>query len=274
MKITFLGTGGGRFAAISQKRMTGGFRIDDYTGKNFHVDPGPGALVRSHEFGLNPGDLDGIFVSHAHTDHYNDIEIMVEAITNGMTKDKGVIIGSESIFKGYKSWGPCISKYHRARSKLVALNHKKASRYGDMLIRGTKTQHGDPTGIGFQFRSNGLNISYTSDTKYFENLHKYHKGADILIASVLRPGKKSIKGHMCTDDFITLINEIKPKIAIMTHFGFKMLDAIPENEAKIVENSTGVKTIAASDGMSINIDNKDATKYRAIQLRQVNNCIK
>lgn len=37
MKITFLGTGGGRFSAISQRRMTGGFRIDNLNGKNYHV---------------------------------------------------------------------------------------------------------------------------------------------------------------------------------------------------------------------------------------------
>ena len=40
MKITFLGTGGGRFSAISQRRMTG-FRIDNLNGKNYHVDPAP-----------------------------------------------------------------------------------------------------------------------------------------------------------------------------------------------------------------------------------------
>ena len=45
MKLTFLGSGGGRFATITQKRMTGGFRIDDIDGMNIHVDPGPGALV-------------------------------------------------------------------------------------------------------------------------------------------------------------------------------------------------------------------------------------
>ena len=50
MKITFLGTGGGRFSAISQRRMTGGFRIDNLNGKNYHVDPGPGALVRTYQF--------------------------------------------------------------------------------------------------------------------------------------------------------------------------------------------------------------------------------
>ena len=47
MKLTFLGSGGGRFSAISQRRMTGGFRIDNLSGKNYHIDPGPGALVRT-----------------------------------------------------------------------------------------------------------------------------------------------------------------------------------------------------------------------------------
>ena len=52
MKLTFLGSGGGRFATISQKRMTGGFRIDDFGGKNYQIDPGPGALVRSYQYGV------------------------------------------------------------------------------------------------------------------------------------------------------------------------------------------------------------------------------
>ena len=47
MKLTFLGSGGGRFSAISQRRMTGGFRIDNLGGKNYHIDPGPGALIRT-----------------------------------------------------------------------------------------------------------------------------------------------------------------------------------------------------------------------------------
>ena len=32
MKLTFLGSGGGRFSTISQRRMTGGFRIDNLNG--------------------------------------------------------------------------------------------------------------------------------------------------------------------------------------------------------------------------------------------------
>lgn len=88
MKITFLGSGGGRFSAISQRRMTGGFRIDNLGGKNYHIDPGPGALIRTYQFGFNPRNLNGVFVSHSHTDHYNDAEILIEAMTRGMTKNK------------------------------------------------------------------------------------------------------------------------------------------------------------------------------------------
>lgn len=152
MKITFLGTGGGRFATITQKRMTGGFRIDDINGKNIHVDPGPGALVRSFQFGLSPATLDGIFISHAHTDHYTDAEVLIEAMTRGgMTKQKGIIMGSRSVFEGYKQWGgPSISKYHTGKSEKLVLGPNKSKNFWNLKVKGTKTIHGDPTCVDFR----------------------------------------------------------------------------------------------------------------------------
>lgn len=267
MKITFLGTGGGRFSAISQRRMTGGFRIDNLNGKNYHVDPGPGALVRTYQFGFDPRNLDGVFVSHAHTDHYNDAEILIEAMTRGMTKNNGIIMGSESVYDGYKKWGPAISNYHKSKSQNIVLKPGEIKKTENFTIKGTKTIHGDPTGVGFQMKADGITLSYTSDTKYFKELHKYHEGADILIASVLRPGTKSIKGHMCTNNFANLINEIEPKLAIMTHFGFKMLNNDPIKEAKKVMKKTGVKTIAAFDGLKIDINKENIQKSKYVALK-------
>lgn len=267
MKITFLGTGGGRFATISQKRMTGGFRIDDLSEKNFHIDPGPGALVRSFQFGLTPSKLDGIFISHAHTDHYTDGEVLIEAMTKGMTKEKGIIIGSRSIFEGFKQWGPSISKYHTKKSEKLILGPNKSKIIGDLKIKGTKTIHDDPTCVGFQLKSKDLTISYTSDTSYFEKLATYHNDTDILIASVIRPGNQSIKGHMSSKNFKDLINEVKPKLAIMTHFGFKMLNEDPFNEAKNITEDIGIKTLAAFDGMQIDIDPKNIVKFKISPLK-------
>jgi hypothetical protein len=45
-EIVFLGTGGGRFSMITQKRRTGGLRVISEK-MNVHVDPGPGALIYS-----------------------------------------------------------------------------------------------------------------------------------------------------------------------------------------------------------------------------------
>ena len=267
MKITFLGSGGGRFATISQKRMTGGFRIDDFGGKNYQVDPGPGALVRSYQFGVNPTKIDGVFISHSHTDHYNDAEIFIEAMTRGMTKNNGIIMGSRTIFENYQRWGPAISSYHKSNSKNLILVPNKIARFPSFTIKGTDTQHGDPTGVGFQIENNGFKISYTSDTGYFDELAKYHKNADILIGSVLRPGARSIKGHMCTNNFIDLVEKVKPSLAIMTHFGFKMIAANPVEEAIRVSKKTGVRTLAAFDGMRVDVNERYPERSKMIRLK-------
>ena len=115
------------FATITQKRMTGGFRIEDIDGKNIHVDPGPGALVRTYQFGLNPMKVNILVVSHSHTDHYTDAEVMLEAMTRGMTRKKGTLVGSRSVIEGYEKWGPCISKYHMSKPDVFVMeegNHQ------------------------------------------------------------------------------------------------------------------------------------------------------
>lgn len=254
MKITFLGTGGGRFSTISQRRMTGGFRIDNLRGKNYHIDPGPGALVRTYQYGFDPRNLSGVFVSHAHTDHYTDAEILIEAITKGMTRDNGVIVGSQSVFENFEEFGPCVSNYHRSKSKNVLLKPNTTESFNKIKIKGTGTEHGDPTGVGFQIDEGSLKISYTADTFNFKGLADYHKGADILIASVLRPGSKTIRGHMCSKNFADLIKKVKPKLAIMTHFGLKMINANPISEAKKITRKTHIKTLAAFDGMSLDVN--------------------
>lgn len=273
MKLTFLGSGGGRFSAISQRRMTGGFRIDNLGGKNYHVDPGPGALIRTYQFGFDPRNLSGVIVSHSHTDHYNDAEILIEAMTKGMTKRNGTIIGSESVLNGYEKWGPCISSYHKSNSDKIVLKHGVVNKLDNCTIKGTRTSHGDPTGSGFQIDYNGFKVSYTSDTGYFEGLADDHKGADILIASVLRPGNKSIPGHMCSRNFIDLINEVEPKVAVMTHLGLKMISSNPVTEAKKVSKKTGVKTIAAFDGLSFNVNYNNPKRFRLISLKDVQSSV-
>jgi phosphoribosyl 1,2-cyclic phosphodiesterase len=239
------------FATITQKRMTGGFRIDDIDGKNLHIDPGPGALVRTYQFGLNPLKLNGVLVSHCHTDHYTDAEVLIEAMTRGMTRKKGFLIGSRSVVEGYERWGPCISEYHRSIPRVTVLEPGESTKVDKMKITATRTKHGDPKAVGLKFQLEDFTLSYTSDTGYFPDLPEEHKDADVLIASVIRPGNDRLHGHLCADDFGKLVEEVSPKL---THLGMKLIMNHPDQEAENIRKNTGIKTIAARDGMKIDLD--------------------
>lgn len=245
---------GDAFATITQRRMTGGLRIDEIDGKNIHIDPGPGALVRTYQFGLTPLKLDAVLVSHSHTDHYTDAEVLIEAMTKGMTRKKGTVIGSKSVIEGYKQWGPCISKYHLSKPSVSMLGINETVKLGKIEVKGTKTVHGDPTAVGFNLKIKNFSLSYTADTEYFEDLYKYHTGVDVLIASVIRPRNEKIRGHMSTHDFAKLVEEVSPRLAIMTHLGMKMVVNDAKKEADAVKEQTGVNTVAAFDGMKIDLD--------------------
>ncbi|MCD7781607.1 MAG: MBL fold metallo-hydrolase [Methanosphaera sp.] len=254
MKLQFLGTGGGRFTTISQKRMTGGFRIDGLGSKNMHVDPGPGALVRSHQYGVNPRKINMILVSHSHTDHYTDAEVLIEAMTQGMTKRRGHVIGSESVINGYEDLGPCISKYHQSKPTSSVMYPGDIITDDEVTIKATKTLHGDPTCIGFNIKYKDMTIGYTADTEYFPELSQEHEGTDILIANVIKEGERKIKGHLRTLDFKQLIEEVQPKIAIMTHLGVNLIMNNPFQNTRAITEETGVRTIAATDGLSLSLD--------------------
>ena len=248
--ITFLGTGGGRFTTIYQMRATGGIYIEDVL--RIHIDPGPGALVQMHRFGLNPTKTDVICISHAHTDHYTDAEVLIEGITNGGTKRKGILLASKSVVEGYDIYDPVISNYHRGLlEKVIAMAPGDEFKYRKLRIKATISFHNDPTTVGFKiYTSNGI-ISYLADTDFDGKLITQHRGARILILPVTRPLGAKIPYHLSTDDAARIVKGIKPEVAIITHFGLKMLDNSPDFQADWIWKETGIRTIAADDGMRV-----------------------
>jgi phosphoribosyl 1,2-cyclic phosphodiesterase len=252
--ITFLGTGGGRFATVTQKRRTGGIRLLG-EGFNIHLDPGPGALVYSWNLGLDPRKIDGVLVSHAHPDHYTDAEVLVEAMTGGTVRRRGVLAAAKSVLKGGETAEAAISRYHQGLPRrLVEVLPQTEFGVGDVKIVGTEARHSDLDAVGFRFDTNAGSVGYTSDTKLFEGIAECYKDVRVLILCVLRPGGEPWKGHMTTDDAIDAVKTAGPEFVVLTHFGMKMIFRGPTKEAKRVERETGVKTVAARDGMVLLLD--------------------
>ncbi len=251
MEIIFLGSGGGRWTTLTQKLGTGGFRI--HGDKKIHVDPGPGALVALSNNGFSSVETDAILVTHCHPDHYNDAEVLIEAMTNGMTKSQGLFAASESVLSGRGHLGPAISRYHKSKVKevITMMPGKAFDLYGD-TVQTLPTRHTDPTCVGLKFQTDAGDITYTSDTQYFDDLLLYLADSRVVILNVLRPGNKRIPHHLCTDDALEIAKEVEPETLVLQHFGLKMVD-IAKKEAKRVADESGVNTIAATDGLRIDL---------------------
>jgi phosphoribosyl 1,2-cyclic phosphodiesterase len=254
VEVVFLGTGGGRFTTITQKRRTGGIRIISNR-LNIHLDPGPGALIYSLEAGLNPQKLNAVLISHRHPDHYTNAEILVEAMTRGMLKKRGTIAAPPNILTGNKENGPAISTYHQQMiQKVTVVKPGVNFMVGRTKVVATQAMHTDPEAVGFRFEIPEVGaIGYTADTEYFEGIEEQYRGVRVLIVSVMRPLGSPWTGHMTPKEAVRLVDDVKPEMAVATHFGMKMLFSGPSYEVKMIEEKTGVPTVAAFDGMKLRV---------------------
>jgi phosphoribosyl 1,2-cyclic phosphodiesterase len=257
IEIVFLGTGGGRFATITQKRRTAGIRIISEH-FNLHLDPGPGALVYSINEKLDPQKLDAVFVSHCHPDHYTDAEVLIEAMTRGGTRKHGMLATAKSVLDGSSVCEPSISKYHqRMPATTVTAVPNMRFEVDGMNVSVTEARHSDPDAVGFRFETSEFgDFAYTSDTEYFEDISKYYEGVRLLILCVLRPAEKPWKGHMTTNDAIRILKVARPEKAILTHLGVQMILKGPAGEARLIEEKTRIPTVAAVDGMRVGFGQK------------------
>jgi phosphoribosyl 1,2-cyclic phosphodiesterase len=250
-KIKFLGTAGARFVVMKQLRASGGIWLT-LDGTNVIIDPGPGALVRciSSKPKLNPMDLDGIILTHRHIDHSNDINIMIEAMTNGGFKKKGVVFAPMDALED----DPVILKYAQDQvDRIEILKEKGNYQVGNILFETPiRLKHGVET-YGINFKGKTTSISLITDTDYFTGLASHFMG-DILIVNVVMLEDKSIIEHLCLQEVEQIIKANKPHLTILTHFGMGMVKAKPWVIAKQLTEKLGVRVMAARDGMEVEID--------------------
>ncbi len=255
MEIVFLGTGGGRVNLIRQIRKTGGFRINSASA-NIHVDPGPGGLLNSVKIREDPLTLDAIIITHSHVDHCNDANLMIEGMSRFALDVRGALIASKNSL-GEAGDHP-ITKYHQEHVKEIyaaEFGERKTftTRKGKFEIEIIQVKHDEPSTFGFKLYIDGQVIGYTSDTNWFEGLAEKFIGCDLLIVNVLKPFSDGIPDHLESNDAINLLKIAKPKKAVLTHFGLKMIRADPDLEAQKIEHGCEIDTVAAKDWMRIKV---------------------
>jgi len=236
---------------LNQLRKSGGFwvKLDNI---NILHDPGPGSLVMMHQLGLRPKDLDAIILSHRHIDHSNDVNVVTEAMTGGGFTPRGRLIAPSDCFDN----DPVVLQYVRPFVDITEIKKGMETIIKDIRIMfPIENQHPVETyGVIYTFRSGRL--GYIPDTEYFPGLVQAYSGMDYLIINVVRMKTDKMIRHLNMDEAAELIDKIRPKIAILTHFGLQVLNSSPEHQAKMISQKTGVEVIAAQDGMIVDFNSR------------------
>lgn len=251
-KIIFLGIGGDSIVVGKQLRASGGIILQ--VGDNqFHIDPGPGALTQAKEYDVNLRNNTAVFSSHNHINHCSDLNAVIEAMTYGGMDRKGVAVCNKTVYNGNDDYYPAISKFHKnCVERSIAIEEGQKLGINEIEIRALSAIHSEPHTIGFKFFTPKFTLTYTSDTGYDKTLAHEYKESDIIIFNVQFPGDMKKHHYLCSDEVIKILKDVKPRLAIIQHFGIKMLNADPLNEAREIQKKTKVQTIAATDGMTIN----------------------
>ena len=83
-----MGTAGARFMVAKQLAASGGLFLEDGEAR-ICLDPGPGAVVQYTKRTVDLAKLDAIVISHRHLAHSGDVNVMVEAMTEGGFRRRG-----------------------------------------------------------------------------------------------------------------------------------------------------------------------------------------
>lgn len=281
-KVLFMGTGGNPVNLLEQPRQTGGF-ILYLPGFTLAVDPGPCAIWHVKQNGVDLRGLNGIYISHGHTDHYLGAPLMIEGMTRVMSQRRGMLMVPQDVIEdslistfhqgrhreheGYVG-GPAVLRIHR-ENESIALTP-------EITLTPVKAYHGKHN-HGFIIATSDMTIGYTSDTsyiqeyedqsgqivpvekwepvrmpvrvtRYYESIQEAFSKVDYLIANVSYFNLFAHR-HITAVGLAHLLAGSRVKRCFLTHFDacYSRPEPMAEKMAVFVRDLTGVDAVSAED---------------------------
>ncbi|HEY3038016.1 MAG TPA: MBL fold metallo-hydrolase [Pyrinomonadaceae bacterium] len=233
MRVTLLGTG----TPFPNVEQFGSAILVEVAGKALLFDCGRGVVIRLTQAGVNPKDIDGLFLTHLHSDHVVGIpDLWLSGWFLGRNKPlpiwgpPGTSSMAERLVQAFAfdihirqtAPDPLPAKGVEIDAKEVAQG--EIYNDGSTRVSAFLVNHGTvKPAFGYRIDSGGHSVVISGDTKFCQNLIDFARGADCLIHAAWSassknstpPSKRSIAS---AEDAGRVFAIVKPKLGVVHHY--------------------------------------------------------
>lgn len=228
VKLQFLGTGD---ASASGGRFFTCFYVETSNVKIL-IDCGASALISIKKYRIPHTELDAIFLTHFHGDHFTGIPFLIIDVRLYERKKPILIAGPEGVEKKITQAMELFYPGSSTVKNVFPINYMEYLPDSHIFWKGTKgevkltpfkVKHSYETKPhGLRVEVEGKVIVYSGDTEWTDELVRFSDGADIFICECSTYDVKT-ENHL---NYLTLLknkNKFNCKRLILTHPGEKML---------------------------------------------------
>jgi ribonuclease BN (tRNA processing enzyme) len=183
MRLAFLGTG----SAFSRERYPGAVLVDDH----ILLDAGPPLLHHIHRLGLDPADIDVVFLTHFHGDHFLGLPAFLHARGETLPGHALTVVGPRGVANVINTlcdlaWGPAWT-ISRDAIPLSFVESAEAGTIAGVRYETRVLTHGGVECRGYRLRIGDRILAYAGDTTVTSALHDLIRGADVVITEATAP---------------------------------------------------------------------------------------
>jgi phosphoribosyl 1,2-cyclic phosphodiesterase len=198
-------------------------------------------------------EINTIIVTHRHIDHSSDVNALAEGMTLMARAPKGFVLLTRDCLENGDG---VLMGYLRGRIKTTAFHEDGASVSpcpGTTVESVAHFHHGVEC-FGLIFKGDGLPVwGVISDTAPMPHFPERYAGCELIIINTTLMYPRARLDHMALTDVKSLLELLRPKVAVVTHMGGELLDRGGEYISRSL-SSKHTKVIAAADGMTLGLE--------------------